>query len=89
MRATTELPVVVEGDMSRQDEQRKHGTTDGSPRPVTHSEGIAYKVPGIEIAMCLSGGGWGRISVEGAGQHNPHRSEDPGVERVIRLHGGA
>jgi hypothetical protein len=34
-------------------------------------------------------GGWGRISDDGPGQHNPDRSEGPPrVERLTRSHGG-
>jgi len=34
-------------------------------------------------------GGWGRLSEDGPGQHNPDRSEGPWVERKVRSHGGA
>ena len=34
-------------------------------------------------------GGWGRLSVDGPGQHNPDRSEGPGADRLGRSHGGA
>src|ERR1022692_86630 len=39
VRATDELPGVEEGDVSIKTAQRKHGTTRGSPRRDTHSEG--------------------------------------------------
>jgi hypothetical protein len=42
-----------------------------------HSEGIAYKPPCGEIAMCLRGGGWGRLSDDGPGHYNPDPSEGP------------
>src|SRR6266508_3932466 len=47
------LPGVLAGDMSRQSGQRKHGTTRGSLPAHPHSEGIAYKPRGGEIAVCL------------------------------------
>ena len=42
-----------------------------------HSEGISYKPQGGEVEMCRNWGGWGQLSVEGPGQNNPDRSEDP------------
>ena len=47
-----ELPGVREDGMSGRNEQRKLGTARGSPRRLPHSEGIAYKPPCGEIAMC-------------------------------------
>src|SRR2546425_2980795 len=51
---------VGEDGMSRRNEQRKHGTTRGSPRQ-QHSEGIAYKPQCGEVAMCLRVGRMGPI----------------------------
>jgi len=55
MNAADELPGVPEGDMSKQEGQRKHGTTRGSPRrrSLVHSEGSAYKPLCGEVALCL------------------------------------
>jgi len=52
VRATDELPGVEEGDVTIKTAQRKHGTTRGSPRRDTHSEGISYKPQSGEIEMC-------------------------------------
>jgi hypothetical protein len=42
-----------------------------------HSEGISYKPQCGEVGMCPQLGGWGRLSGDEPGQHNPVRSEDP------------
>ena len=34
-------------------------------------------------------GGWGQLSEDGPGQHNPDRSEGPWGRAEDRLHGGA
>ena len=56
-----ELPGVGEDGMSGRNVQRKLGTTRGSPRALPHSEGITYKPPCGEIAMCLRVGRMGPI----------------------------
>ena len=56
-----ELPGVIESGMPRRNGQRKPGTTRGSPRRSPHSEGIAYKPPCGEIAMCSRVGRMGSI----------------------------
>ena len=56
-----ELPGVVEGGMSERNVQRKPGTARGSPRRSRSSEGIAYKPPCGEIAMCPRVGRMGPI----------------------------
>jgi hypothetical protein len=55
---------------------------------MVHTNGNSNLRLKIGLAEMLSGADVSN-KVEGAGQHNPHRSEDPWVERVIRLHGGA
>jgi hypothetical protein len=52
VHAAVELPGVAEGDMLRQNGQRKHGTTSGLPKAHPHSEGIAYKPLCGEIVVC-------------------------------------
>ena len=42
-----------------------------------HSEGIAYKPPCGEIAMCLRVGRMGPIKCDGPGHYNPDLSEGP------------
>ena len=54
-----------------------------------HSEGIAYKPPCGEIAVCLRVGRMGRLSDDGPGHYNPVPSEDPWGGGVITLQGGA
>ena len=54
-----------------------------------HSEGISYKPLCGEIEMCRNWGGWGRLSEDGLGQHNPDRSEGPWGRAEDRSHGGA
>src|SRR5215472_1676148 len=61
------------------DHRRKLRTSGGSPR---HGGTCTAKASGINRSAAKSGcagnwGGWGRLSVEGPGQHNPDRSEDP------------
>jgi len=50
---TIELPGVREGGMSGRNEQRKPRNHSGVAEALPHSEGIAYKPPCGEIAMCL------------------------------------
>ena len=42
-----------------------------------HSEGISYKPQAAKSRCARNWGGWGQLSVEGPGQNNPDRSEDP------------
>ena len=58
-------------------DQRKHGTTRGSPRrcSLAHSEGSAYKPPCGEVALCLRVGRMGSVSADGPGHYNLDRSE--------------
>ena len=54
-----------------------------------HSEGIAYKPPCGEIAVCCEWDGWGRLSDDGSRHYNSNPSEDPWGGGVITLQGGA
>ena len=71
-----ELPGVGEDGM-------QDGMVRKSPEPLAgrlalpHSGGVAYKPLRGEIVMCLRAGGWGQLSDDGPGQHNPDRSEGP------------
>ena len=49
--------------MPIENDQRKHGSTPGSPRRGgrAHSEGITYKPLAGEVAMCLGAGRMGPI----------------------------
>jgi hypothetical protein len=60
--------------MWRRKAQRKHGTTQGSPRRETHSEGIRYKPQGGEIRMC-----------PGVGRMGPIKFPLPGNARWTRV----
>ena len=42
-----------------------------------HSEGIAYKPLAVKSGCAREWGGWGRLSDDGPGQHNPDWSEGP------------
>jgi hypothetical protein len=77
--ATGKFPVVSEDDMLRK-------TINESSEPVVGRLGIVgtctAKVSRISRRAAKSGcarnwGGWGRLSVNGPGQNNPDRSEDP------------
>src|SRR5437016_14323586 len=56
---------------------------------LSHSEGIAYKPPCGEIAMCSRMGRMGRLSDHSSRQHNSDRSEDPWGGGLPHLQGGA
>src|SRR5215468_6940355 len=61
------------------DHRRKLRTSGGSPR---QGGTCTAKASRINRSAAKSGcasnwGGWGRLSVEGPGQNNPDRSEDP------------
>ena len=70
-------PGVIEDDMSRQSEQRKHGTSCGSPRPTGTAKASRITGNTGKSRCACKRGGWGRLSVDGSGQNNPNRSEGP------------
>jgi hypothetical protein len=70
-------PGVIEDDMSRQSEQRKHGTSCRSPRPTGTAKALRITGNSGKSRCARKRGGWGRLSVDGAGQNNPNRSEGP------------
>jgi len=61
VHAADGLPGVSEDEVPIKTVQRKHGTTRGSPRRDTDSEGISYKPRGGEIKMCRRVGRMGSI----------------------------
>jgi len=63
--------------MSRKSEQRKHGTTDGSPRRRRTARAERIRCQASKAHCACQWGGWGQISVDGLGHYNPDRSEDP------------
>ena len=91
VRAAGKFPVVSEDDMLRK-------TINESSEPVEGRLGIGgrctAKAPRISRFAAKSRcahnwGGWGRLSEEGLGQHNPDRSEGPWGRAEDRSHGGA
>ena len=75
VHAAVELPGVAEGDMLRQNGQRKHGTTSGSPRRTRTAKASHINRAAAKLRCAPEWGACGRISVDGLGQHNPDRSE--------------
>ena len=71
------VPGVIEDDMPRQNSQRKHGTTRWSPRPAGTAKATPINRKAAKWRCAGEWGGWGRLSVDGPGQNNPDRSEDP------------
>ena len=81
-----ELPGVVEDGMSGRNGQRKLGTTRGSPRRSRTAKASLISRRAVKSRCARERGGWGRLSVDGPGQHNPTSSEDPwGRWRIHRM----
>src|SRR5262249_10257295 len=72
-----ELLGVLGDGMPGRNVQRKPGTTRGSPRRSRTAKAAHISCGAMKLCCACEWGGWGRLSVEGAGQHNPHRSEGP------------
>jgi len=72
--------------MPSKNEQRKHGTTRGSPRPKGTARAARISHAMVKSRCACEWGGWGRLSVDGLGQNNPDRSEGPwgGVASAAR-----
>src|SRR5215831_19414381 len=71
-----ELPGVIESGMPGRNGQRKPGTTRGSPRRSRTAKALRISRPAVKSRCACEWGGWGRLSYDGPGQHNP----DPGEE---------
>jgi hypothetical protein len=84
-----ELLGVVEDGMSGRNVQRKPGTTRGSPRRSRTAKTLRISRRAVKSRCARERGGWGRLSVDGTGQHNPTSSEDPWGRWSIPPHGGA
>ena len=69
-QAADALPGVVEDGMPRGNDQRKHGTT-------RRLEASRISRRAVKSRCVGEWGGWGRLSGDGPGQHNPDRSEGP------------
>ena len=84
-----ELPGVLEDGMSGRNGQRKPGTTRGSPRRSRTAKASRISRHAAKSRCACGWGGWGRLSDDGARQHNLHPSEDPWGGGPPHLHGGA
>ena len=69
------LSVVGEGGMSGRNEQRKLGTTRGSPRRSRTAKASRISRHAVKSGCAREWGGWGRLSDDGPGQNNPDPSE--------------
>ena len=84
-----ELPGVIEDGMSGRNVQRKPGTARGSPRRSRTAKASRISRRAVKSRCACEWGGWGRLSDDGPGQHNPDPSEGPWGGGVLHLHGGA
>ena len=82
-------PGVGEGGMSGRNEQRKPGTTRGSPRRSRTAKASRISRHAVKSRCACEWGGWGRLSDDGPGHYNPDLSEGPWGGGVMILHGGA
>ena len=78
-KSSRKVPRGLRGRHVAKDHQRKLRTSGGSPR---HRGTCTAKASRINRSAAKSRcacnwDGWGRLSVEGPGQNNPDRSEDP------------
>ena len=85
MCAANEVPGVVESDMSRQNGQRKHGTTRGSPRRSRTAKTSHISSCAVKLRRACEWGGWGRLSDDGPGHYNLDRSEGPWGRAQARM----
>src|SRR6201989_76577 len=88
-RSMIGLPVVVEDGMLGANEQRKPGTTRGSPRRSRTAKASRISRHAVKSRCVHEGGGWGRLSDDGPGQNNLDPSEGPWGGGPPTLHGGA
>src|SRR6516164_2665577 len=80
----------VAGDgMPGKNAQRKLGTTRGSPRRSRTAKASRISRYAVKSRCARRWGGWGRLSDDGARQHNSGESEDPWGGGLPNLHGGA
>ena len=84
-----ELPGVGEDGMSGRNEQRKLGTTRGSPRRSRTAKASRISRHAVKSRCAREWGGWGRLSDDGPGQNNPDPSEGLWGGGVVAHHGGA
>src|SRR6201988_3224224 len=84
-----ELPGVIESGMPGRNGQRKPGTTRGPPRGSRTAKALRISRLAAKSGWAREWGGWGRLSDDRPGQHNPDSSEDPWGGGLPTLHGGA
>jgi hypothetical protein len=72
-----ELLGVSEDGMSGRNEQRKPGTARGSPRRSRTAKALRISRDAAKSRCARERDGWGRLSADGPGQHNPSRNEGP------------
>jgi len=72
-----ELPEVREDGMSGRNEQRKPGTTRGSPWRSRTAKASRISRFAVKSRCACEWDGWGRISDDGSGHYNPNPSEGP------------
>ena len=87
--STLELSGVLGDGMSERNGQRKPGTTRGSPRRSRTAKTAHISRRAMKLCCAREWDGWGRLSDDGPGQHNPASSEDPWGRWSIPPNGGA
>ena len=80
-----ELPGVVEGDMSRRNGLRKHGTTRGSPRRSRTAKASCITGPTGKSRRACEWGGWGRQATRDWDTTTQTGARTPGAERQSSL----
>ena len=70
------LPGDAEDDMLGKIDWQKRGTTCGSLRRSRTAKASRISRRAVKLRCACKWGGWGRLSHDGPGQHNPNRSED-------------
>ena len=75
--------------MSGRNEQRKPGTTRGSPRRSRTAKASRISRHAVKSRCACEWDGWGRLSDDGPGHNNPDPSEGPWGGGAITLQGGA
>src|SRR5262249_25743968 len=85
----SELPGVLGDGMSGRNDQRKTGTARGSPRRSRTAKALRISRRAAKSQCAGERGGWGRLSDDGSGQHNPIRSEGPWGGWISPPDGGA
>src|SRR3954447_23075833 len=88
-RCDVRTPRGQRGRHVRTEWERKPGTTRGSPRRSRTAKASRISRPAVKSRCAREWGGWGRLSEDGPGQHNPDPSEGPWGGGRPTLHGGA